>query len=120
MKALFLITFWIGVGLLILGHGVSFYPGVEARWFATSAILCASGFFIRSKIYRIATIFLVGISVTYGIWGYQRGKEYRDWLSNQPSPQETRQEIREHPDETKAEQDSDGNAVKPLGDERSP
>lgn len=99
MKTLPIFTFWIGVGLFILGLGITFYPGAETNWFAAAAILCTSGFFIRKRTYRIATIFLVGISVTYCIWGYQRGKEYENWLSNQSPPDEKMQEILKYLDE---------------------
>ena len=74
------IAFWFGVMLFVLGSIISFYPGVEARWYAITAAFVGFGLFVPAKTYRVATLLIVGVCLIGVCDGYQRGMEYQEWL----------------------------------------
>jgi type II secretory pathway component PulF len=76
------IAFWLGMILFFLGSIISFYPGSEAGWYATAAILVGFGFFVPSKGYRIAAFMIVAICLFWTFTGYNRGMEYQEWMKS--------------------------------------
>jgi type II secretory pathway component PulF len=78
------IAFWFGTLLFVLGSLTSFYPGAEAAWFGTTAVLVGFGFFVPSRNYRIATLVIVALCLFWTYTGYVRGLEFQRWLDRQP------------------------------------
>jgi hypothetical protein len=77
------IAFWVGVALMIQGLLMSFYPGAECWYFSIVAGLLPFGVILRKKAYKIASILLAVFAIYCVYGGYQRGVQYRDWLSTQ-------------------------------------
>ncbi len=74
------LAFWFGSILFIVRSLISFYPGSEVSWFATTVTLVGLGLFVPSKKYPIASIVIVSICLFWAYFGYQRGMEYQEWL----------------------------------------
>ena len=76
---MFQVAFWLNAVLFVLGTMISFYPGADAKWFATTAALVGCGFFVPNKSYRFAVAVIVAICLLSTYTGYQRGMHYQEW-----------------------------------------
>ena len=86
-----------GVGLAavfgLLGQFISFYPGAEAGWFGVAAAVALAGLLSPTRQLRLVAVVLAVLLAGFAWGGYVRGRQYREWLSQQlkplgsPSPQ---------------------------------
>jgi len=89
--------FWMSVALGILGQFVTFYPGAELGWFALAAFLAIPGFIVLKRSFRCASLVLLVLWCAISFLGYTRGKEYEQWLKNNPLEeriQESQEQLR--------------------------
>ena len=69
--------FWFGVLWCLLGSIMTFVPGGEQSWFTIATALVAFGVLIPHRVYRIAAIALVLLTIYVAFEGRLRGIEYR-------------------------------------------
>lgn len=101
---------WIGVGIAlwlgVLGLFISFYPGAETWWFGTAAAAAALGLLSPGWRLRVAGVALTSTFVWFAWLGYQRGREYEEWL---------REEMPRIQERLRQRQAEPGNAPDPAG-----
>ena len=85
------VCFWISVVLGVLGQFITFYPGAEMDWFALAAILSLPGFLIPKWSFRAASLAMLVLWSTIAVSGYTRGKEYQQWLTENPPEKRIRE-----------------------------
>jgi hypothetical protein len=76
------ISFWMGIGLMLLGQLISFYPGAEVRYFAWAAGLVACGLVRPGRKRRTAAVLVCALCIAFAIAGHRRGVEYVQWQRN--------------------------------------
>lgn len=76
------ISFWMGIGLMLLGQLISFYPGAEVRYFAWAAGLVACGLVLPGRKRRTAAVFGCALCIAFALAGHRRGVEYVQWQRN--------------------------------------
>jgi len=72
----------------IFGEIVTFFPGAEFGWFLTIAAFSAFGLFVPRRGPRWFAAALMTFSLFTAYSGYQRGIEYKKWLSSLDSNHE--------------------------------
>jgi len=72
--------FWFGVAGFVLGEIITFVPGGEQEWFTIAAILVAFGFLVPKRLYRIAALIFLVLSILAAIEGHKQGIKYRQFL----------------------------------------
>ena len=77
-----------GVGLAavfgLLGQFITFYPGAEAGWFGLAAAMALTGLPSPTRQLRLVAVVLAVVLAGFAWGGYVRGRQYREWLSQQP------------------------------------
>jgi hypothetical protein len=81
VRKLLRFPFWAAVALGALGCVISFYPGAEVGWFVAVAVLSLAGLFVPKAPYRVGGGLLLVPALFAAYRGYQRGVEYREYLS---------------------------------------
>lgn len=79
-----------GVGLAavlgLLGLLITFYPGAEVGWFGVAAALALAGLLSPTRRLRFVALALAVVLAGFAWGGHVRGRQYREWLSQRPSP----------------------------------
>ena len=77
-----------GVGLAavfgLIGQFITFYPGAEAGWIGVAAAVALAGLLSPNRQLRLVAVVLAVLLAGFAWDGYVRGRQYRDWLSQQP------------------------------------
>jgi hypothetical protein len=68
----------------LLGQFITFYPGAEAGWFGFAAAVALAGLLSPTRQLRLFAVALAVLLAGFAWGGYVRGRQYRDWLSQQP------------------------------------
>jgi hypothetical protein len=76
-----------GVGLAavfgLLGQVITFYPGAEVGWFGVAAALALAGLLSPTRRLRLVAVVLAVLLAGFAWGGYERGRQYREPLSQQ-------------------------------------
>jgi hypothetical protein len=77
-----------GVGLAavlgLLGSVMTFVPGAEVGWFGVAATAALAGLLSPTRRLRVVAVVLA-VALAGLAWdGYVRGRQYREWLRQQP------------------------------------
>jgi hypothetical protein len=77
-----------GVGLAtvfgLLGQLITFYPGAEVGWFGIAAAMALARLLSPTRQLRLVAVVLAVLLAGFAWGGYVRGRQYREWLSQQP------------------------------------
>lgn len=84
-----------------MGRLITFYPGAELKYFAIAAVLGLPASILPSSRFRGFALVWIVICSWLAAEGYQRGKEYEQWLSEKPL-----EKMRKHFEERAAEERS--------------
>jgi hypothetical protein len=68
----------------LLGQFMTFYPGAEAGWFGVAAAVALAVLLSPTRQLRLVAVVLAVLLAGFAWGGYVRGRQYRDWLSQQP------------------------------------
>jgi len=68
----------------LLGSIISFYPGAEVGWFGVATAGALAGLLSPTRRLRVVAVVLATTLVGFAWGGYVRGRQYREWLIQQP------------------------------------
>jgi hypothetical protein len=69
--------------LSLLGSVITFYPGAEAGWFGVTAAAALAGLLSPIRRLRVVAVVLAIAFAGFASGGYVRGRQYREWLTQQ-------------------------------------
>jgi hypothetical protein len=69
----------------LLGSIITFYPGAEAGWFGVAAAASLAGLLSPTPRLRVVAVVLAVTLAGFAWGGYVRGRQYREWLRQQPA-----------------------------------